>query len=101
MTRRGNMGTHHQTKNMLAAAKSKMERSMVNFTYRDRKTNIWVRVKTKVTDKSKDNSQKTEMDLGELVSRIQDNRRTLRITTWKLYLRKRHRGRPMEKRTRR
>ena len=36
--------------NMLAAAQTKMERSMLNITYRDRKTNIWVREKTNVTD---------------------------------------------------
>ena len=35
---------------MLAAAQTKVERSMLNITYRDRKTNIWVREKTKVTD---------------------------------------------------
>ena len=39
-----------QAKNKLAAAQLKMERSMVNITYRDRKANIWVRKKTKVTD---------------------------------------------------
>ncbi len=39
-----------QTKNKLAAAQTKMERSMLNITYRDRKTSIWVREKTKVTD---------------------------------------------------
>ncbi|KAK2183438.1 hypothetical protein NP493_312g04010 [Ridgeia piscesae] len=39
-----------QAKNKLAAAQTKMERCMLNITYRDRKTNIWVREKTKVTD---------------------------------------------------
>ena len=38
-----------QAKNKLAAAQTKMERSMLNITYWDRKTNIWVREKTKVT----------------------------------------------------
>ena len=38
-----------QAKNKLAVAQIKMERSMLNITYRDRKTNIWVREKTKVT----------------------------------------------------
>ena len=37
-------------KNKLAATQTKMERSMLNVTYRDKKTNIWVREKTKVTD---------------------------------------------------
>ena len=40
----------NQTKNKLAAAQTKMERTMLNITYRDRKTNVWIREKTKVTD---------------------------------------------------
>ena len=39
-----------QTKNKLAAAQTKIETSMLNMAYWDRKTNIWVREKTKVTD---------------------------------------------------
>ena len=39
-----------QANNNLAAAQTKIERSMLNITHRDRKTNIWVREKTKVTD---------------------------------------------------
>ena len=39
-----------QAKNKLAASQTKMERSMLIITYRYRKTNIWVREKTKVTD---------------------------------------------------
>ena len=38
-------------KNKLAAAQTKTERNMLNITYRDRKTNICVREKKKVTDK--------------------------------------------------
>ena len=37
-----------QAQNKLAAADTKMERSKLNFTYKDRKTNIWVRERTKV-----------------------------------------------------
>jgi len=44
------MGTHHPCKEQIAAAQTKMERSMLNITHRDRKTNIWVRENTKVTD---------------------------------------------------
>ena len=40
----------NQAQNKLAAAQTKMERSMLNITYKDRKTNIWVREKTKVID---------------------------------------------------
>ena len=39
-----------QTNNKLAATQTKMERSMLNITYRARKTNIWVREKIKVPD---------------------------------------------------
>ena len=39
-----------QAQNKLAAAKPKMERSMLNITYKYRKTNIWVRERTKVID---------------------------------------------------
>ena len=39
-----------QAQNKLAAAQTKMERSMLNTTYKDRKTNIWVRERTKVID---------------------------------------------------
>ena len=39
-----------QAQNKLAAAQTKMERSMLNITYKDRKTNICVRERTKVID---------------------------------------------------
>ncbi len=37
-----------QAKNKLAAAQTKMERSMLNITYKDRGTNTWVRERTKL-----------------------------------------------------
>ena len=37
-----------QAQNKLAAAQTKMERCMLNITYKDRRTNIWVRERTKV-----------------------------------------------------
>ena len=51
-----------QAQNKLAAAQTKTERSMVNMTYKDRKTNIWVRERTKVIDII--NTEKNEMVLG-------------------------------------
>ena len=39
-----------QAQNKLAAAQTKMERGMLNITYKDRKTNIWGREKTKGID---------------------------------------------------
>ena len=39
-----------QAQKKLAAAQTKMERSMLHITYKDRRTNIWVRERTKVID---------------------------------------------------
>ncbi len=39
-----------QAHNKLAAARTKMERSMLNITYKDRRSDIWVRERTKVID---------------------------------------------------
>ena len=58
-------------KNKLAAAKKK--RSMLNITYRERKTNIWVREKTTV--------KRQKWTCAGHVGRIRDNRWKLRITT--------------------
>ena len=60
--RRGNMGTHHPCKKQ-ASSRTKMERSMLNITYRERKTNIWVREMTKGHRRDW-TSQKTDVDLG-------------------------------------
>ena len=65
---------------------------MLNITHRDR-ANIWVREKTKVTDVI-EQVRRRKWTLAGLVSRIRDNRWTLRITTWKPYERIRPRGRP-------
>ena len=39
-----------QTNNMLVAVQAKMETNMLNITYRDRKTNIWLKENTNITD---------------------------------------------------
>ena len=39
-----------QAQNKLAAAQTNIERSMLNITYKDRRTNIWVRERTKLID---------------------------------------------------
>ena len=83
-----------QAKNKLAAAQTKMERNMLNITYRDTKTNIWVRQRTKVTDVVEQIRSRKWTWAGH-VSRIRDNRWTLRYTTWKTYERKIPRGRPV------
>ena len=67
-----------QAKNELAAAQTK---SMLNITYRDRKTNIWVREKTKVTDVIEQVRRRKWTWAGH-VSRIRDNPWRLHIITW-------------------
>jgi len=67
-----------QAKNKLAATQTKMERSMLNTTYRDRKTYIWD--KTKVTGVI-ENVRRGKWAWAGHVSRIRDNRWTLRIAT--------------------
>ena len=52
-----------QAQNKRAAAQTKMERSMLNITCKDKKTNIWVRERTKVIDYKK-RCEKNEMVLG-------------------------------------
>ena len=51
-----------QAQNKFAGAQTKMEWSMLNITYKDRKTNIWVRERTKVIDIT--NTEKNEMVLA-------------------------------------
>ena len=82
-----------QSKNKLSAAQKKIERSMLNITYRDRKINIWEREKSKVTYVIEQVIRRKWTWTGH-VCRIRDNRWTLRITTWKSYKRKRPRRRP-------
>ena len=62
-----------QAKDNLAATQTKIERSMLNITYRDRKANIWVREKTKVTDVIEQVRRRKWTWAGH-VSRILDNR---------------------------
>ena len=91
-TRRGHIGTHHPSKER-ASIHTNMERIMLNIKYRDRKTNIWVREKTKVTDVIEQVRRQNWTWAGH-VSRIRYNPWTLRTTTWKPYKRKRPRGIP-------
>ena len=55
-----------QAQNKLAAAQTKMERSMLNITHKDRKTNIWVRERTTVIDvlRAYHPPQRRSMDLA-------------------------------------
>ena len=78
----GNMGTHHPSKEQTSSRKNKDGKEYVNITYRGRKTNIWVREKTKVTDVIEQVRRRKWTWAGH-VSRIRDNRWTLHITNWK------------------
>ena len=85
-----------QAQKKLAAAQTKMGRSMLNITYHDRKTNTWVRAKTEVTDVIK-TTRRLKWSWAGHISRRKDDRWTKRITTWKPYGRKRLRGRPAKR----
>ena len=65
--RRGNMGTH-PSKEQDSSRTNKDGKSMLNITYRDRKTNIWIREETNVTDAIEQvigqKSHRAEVDLG-------------------------------------
>ena len=52
-----------QAQNKLAAAQTKMERSMLDITYKDRRTNIWVRERKKI-HRYNLHCEKNEMVLG-------------------------------------
>ena len=53
-----------QAQNKHAAAQTKMERSMLNIAYKDRRTSIWVRGRTKVIDIINTACEKNEIVLG-------------------------------------
>ena len=70
-----------QAQNKLAAAHTKME-SMLNITYKDRKTNFWVRERTKVIDII--NTVRTmKWSWAGHINRLKDDRWTSRVTTWR------------------
>ena len=73
-----------QAQNKLAAAQTKMERSMLNITYKDRRTNIWVRERTKLIDIIY-NVRKMKWSWAGHINRLKDDRWTSRVTTWRPY----------------
>ena len=67
----------NKSQNKLAAAHTKMERSILNITYKESKTNIWViRQRTKVIDINTDVTQ-MKWSRAELINRIKDVRSRL------------------------
>ena len=84
-----------QAQNKLAAAQTKMERSMLNITYKDRKTNILVRKQTNVIDIISNVIKKWSWT-GH-INHLKDDRWTSRVTTWRPYDKKRRKGRPVKR----
>ena len=85
-----------QAQNKLAAAQTKMERSMLNVTYKDRRTNIWVRERTKLIDIIY-TVRKMKWSWAGHINRLKDDRWTSRVTTWRPYDKKRRQGRPAKR----
>ena len=71
-----------QAQNTLAAAQTKMERSMFNITYKDRNTNIWVRERSNVIEKIS-NVRKIKWSWAGHINRPKDDRWTSRVITWR------------------
>ena len=73
-----------QAQNKLAAAHYKMEISVLNITYKDRKTNIWIRERTKVLDIII-NVGKMKWSSATHINGLYDDRWFSRVTTWRPY----------------
>ena len=69
---------------------------MLNITYKDRKTNIWVRERTKVIDIIS-NVRKMKLYWAGHINCVKDDRWTSRVTTWRPYDKKRRQGRPAKR----
>ena len=78
-----------------AAAQTKMEKSMLNITYKDRKTNIWVRERTKILDII-NTVRNIKWSWAGHTNRLKDDRLTSRATTWRPWQEKRQ-GRPAKR----
>ena len=86
-----------QAQNKLAAAQTKMERSMLNITYKDRRTNILVRERTKLIDIIYTVRKLNGPGQGILTNRLKDDRWISRVTAWRPYDKKRRQGRPAKR----
>ena len=88
--RRGNMDTRHPCKEQASSRKNKDGKEYVKHHMPGQKNNRLGKRK----DQGHRQVRRRKWTWAGHVSRIQDNRWTLRITTWKPYERKRPRGRP-------
>ena len=64
---------------------------MLNITYKDRRTNIWVRGRTKLIDIIY-TVRKMKWSWAEHINRLKDDRWTSRVTTWRPYDKKIRQG---------
>ena len=85
-----------QAQNKLAAAQTKMERSMLNITYKYRRTNIWVRERTKLINIMY-TVRKMKRSWAGHINRLKYDRWTSRVTTWRPYDKKIRQGRPAKR----
>ena len=85
-----------QAQNKLAAAQTTMERSMLNITYKDRMTNIWVRERTKLIDIMY-TVRKMKWPWAGHINHLKDDQWTSRVTAWRQYDKKRRQGRPAKR----
>ena len=69
---------------------------MLNITYKDRRTNIWVRERTKLIDIIY-TVRKIKWSWAGHINRLKDDRWTSRVTTWRPYDKKRRQGRPAKR----
>ena len=87
-----------QARNKFSAAQTKLERSrpMLNITFKGRRTNIWVRERTKRIDIIS-TVRKIKWSWAGHINRLKDDRWTSRVTTWRQYDKKRRQGRPAKR----
>ena len=90
------LDTDQLAQNKLAAAQTKMERSMLNITYKDRRTNIWVRERTQLIDIIY-TVRKMKWSWAGHINRLKDDRWTSRFTAWRPYEKKIRQGRPAKR----
>ena len=80
----------------IAAAQRRMERSMLGISWEEHKTNEWVRNKSNIQD-ILETIHKRKWTWAGHVSRMTDDRWTVRLTDWRPMDGKRPRGRPMKR----
>ena len=68
-----------------------------HITYKDRRTNIWVRERTKLIDIIY-TVRKIKWSWARHINRLKDDRWTSRVTAWRPYDKKRRQGRPAKRR---